>query len=59
MYIGSNAQFTKESTMATLLCRECGNEIQIDDNGISNHLDDGFIDHEQDADHVAIADESE
>jgi hypothetical protein len=45
--------------MATLLCRECGNEIQIDDNGISNHLDDGFIDHEQDADHVAIADESE
>lgn len=40
----------------TLLCRECGNEMQIDENGVSNHLDDGFIDYDQDADHVAIAD---
>ena len=34
------------------------NEMQIDENGISNHLDDGFIDHDQNAVHVAIADES-
>ncbi|APD92057.1 hypothetical protein BM525_19435 (plasmid) [Alteromonas mediterranea] len=41
----------------TLLCRECGNEMQINENGVSNHLDDGLVDYDQDADHVAITDE--
>jgi hypothetical protein len=40
------------------LCKECGNEMIINSDGISNHLDDGFLDYEQDASHVAIADES-
>lgn len=43
----------------SLLCKECGNEMRIAGDGISNHLADGLIDYEQDANHVAIADESE
>ena len=40
-------------------CKECGNEMEINSNGIANHLDgDGNIDFDQDADHVALADES-
>ncbi|APE04170.1 hypothetical protein BM526_19570 (plasmid) [Alteromonas mediterranea] len=42
----------------TLYCTECGNDMKIDENGISNHIDnDGSIDYELDADHVAIAEE--
>lgn len=40
-----------------LICRECGNELEVDFNGISNHINDTGIDHEQDADHVALVDE--
>jgi hypothetical protein len=36
-------------------CTECGNEMEIDQNGISNHLVDGEIDYDADADHVALA----
>ena len=37
-------------------CKDCGNEMKIDSNGIANHLDsDGNIDFDQDADHVALA----
>lgn len=43
----------------TLSCKECGNEMRIDTNGISNHLDDGVIDYEQDDNHVALLDEPE
>jgi hypothetical protein len=33
--------------------------MRMDTNGVSNHLDGGVIDHEQDANHVALLDESE
>ena len=36
-------------------CYACGNEMIIDENEISYHLDeDGNVDYDQDADHVAI-----
>lgn len=39
-------------------CYECGEAMEIDSNGIANHVDeDGNIDHERDADHVAVDDE--
>lgn len=37
------------------ICKECGNECNIDENGIVNHyFDEGKIDYDSDADHVAI-----
>lgn len=37
-------------------CRECGNPMMVGDDGVSHHLsDDGWVDHDLDADHVAIA----
>jgi hypothetical protein len=41
----------------TLLCRECGEEMLIDEHGISNHIIEGLVDHDKDADHVAVAEE--
>lgn len=39
-------------------CDECGNEMTVDENGISNHLTkDGEIDYDQDANHVAYSTE--
>lgn len=41
-------------------CKECGQEMEINNNGIANHLDsDGNIDHNADAEHVALAEEIE
>jgi hypothetical protein len=41
--------------MHTTFCAECEQKMQIDEDGISNHLtEDGEIDYDQDADHVAI-----
>jgi len=38
-----------------MICRECGQEMKIEA-GVSYHLDaDGNVDHDADADHVAIA----
>lgn len=39
-----------------MICRECSNEMEIDYNGISNHINNDGIDHDEDADHVAIWD---
>lgn len=37
------------------ICKECGNECDVDKNGIVNHyFDKGKIDSDSDADHVAI-----
>ncbi len=37
------------------ICKECGNECDVDKNGIVNHyFDEGKIDSDSDADHVAI-----
>lgn len=42
-----------------MFCHECGNEMRVDETGVSNHLTgDGGIDYEQDADHVALADDA-
>lgn len=42
----------------TMSCHECGGAMRIDSSGVSNHLDDnGNIDHDTDANHVAVADE--
>lgn len=39
-------------------CRECGGPCQLDENEVSNHVDeDGNIDYDLDADHVAIPEE--
>lgn len=39
-------------------CFDCGGEVVIDENGVSNHLTpDGDIDFDADADHVALSDE--
>jgi hypothetical protein len=40
------------------ICKECGDPMTIDSEGVSNHLDDGLVDYDKDAEHVAIADES-
>ena len=41
--------------MCKIYCDECGQEMEIMDNGVSHHLDeDGRIDYDQDADHVAL-----
>lgn len=42
-----------------MICTECGNEMSVNDSHVSNHTNDGEVDHEQDAQHVAIADEDE
>ena len=43
-----------------LSCYQCGNPMRLDENGVSYHVDeDGNIDHDQDADHVAYAEEEE
>jgi len=43
-----------------MLCKECGDKMQIDDDGISNHLNcEGFINHDADAGHIAIADKAD
>jgi hypothetical protein len=40
-----------------ILCRECGQEMEIVEGGISHHLTAaGDVDHDRDADHVAVAD---
>ncbi len=40
-------------------CKECGQGMEIDNTGISNHLDhDGNIDYDVDSDHVALPDEN-
>lgn len=40
-------------------CAECGHDMQVDENGVSNHLDEfrEEIDHDMDAIHVAIDEE--
>lgn len=38
-------------------CKECGQEMDVDEFGISNHVIDGAIDHDADADHVALQEE--
>lgn len=46
-----------ETGVDLLFCAECGHEMTVDDNGVSNHLDDqGRIDFEQDETHAAIDD---
>jgi hypothetical protein len=40
-----------------LLCSECGGDMIITDEGVAHHVDgDGSVDHDKDADHVAIDD---
>ena len=39
--------------MEELYCHECGQEFIISESGIATHVDEqGFIDHDADADHV-------
>tara|TARA_Y100001934_G_C12187073_1_gene694501 strand:+ start:253 stop:378 length:126 start_codon:yes stop_codon:yes gene_type:complete len=38
-------------------CKECGQEVEVDEFGISNHVVDGAIDHDSDANHVALPEE--
>jgi hypothetical protein len=46
--------------MYTSECAECGQDMQVDDLGISTHLtDEGETDFDQDADHVAYSHEDE
>lgn len=41
--------------MYTTSCAECGQAMQIDDDGVANHLtEEGEIDYDADAEHVAI-----
>lgn len=45
------------TTAEPLTCRECERSMAILDNGVSHHLDCyGDVDHDQDGDHVAVAD---
>ena len=38
-----------------LCCFECGNEMVVNDDGTTNHLDDdGDVDYDQDIDHIAL-----
>lgn len=40
-------------------CYECGEPMMLDENEVSHHLDaDGNIDHDADADHVALDDQN-
>jgi hypothetical protein len=43
-----------------LFCVECGQEMWLDNNEVSYHSGDGpdGIDHDADADHVAVSDEN-
>lgn len=43
--------------METTSCYECGNQVLVSDDGVARHLtEEGEIDYDQDADHVAIPD---
>lgn len=49
---------THRSALDGDTCFDCGGEVVIDENGVSNHLTpDGDIDFDADADHVALSDE--
>jgi hypothetical protein len=38
-----------------ILCRECGDPCVVNEDGTSNHIDDfGGVDHDKDAEHVAL-----
>lgn len=38
-----------------ILCHECGEPMNLDENGVSNHLtESGRIDYDADSDHVAL-----
>ena len=54
------AEVTVVAEPKKLLCRECGGEMWISDEGTSHHWGDnmGDTDYERDQDHVAIADEA-
>ena len=44
-------------TLEGMCCAECGGEMVVEDDGVSHHLtSDGDIDHEADAEHVALDD---
>ena len=54
-----SARGSLSSRISSWSCRECGGPMEINARGVSNHVsDDGEIDYDVDADHVAIADES-
>lgn len=39
-------------------CRICGEEMEIDESGIANHLDEnGNVDYDADGEHVPLLDE--
>lgn len=40
-----------------LHCRECGEAMFIDGNGVSYHGEPDDVDHDTDAEHVAVSDE--
>ena len=48
-----------------IFCRECGEECRVNDDGTSNHVFDALhenaeeVDHDRDADHVAVPDNQE
>lgn len=54
-----NATYRRQKS--ALACTECGEEMWIADDGTSYHLGDGYddIDHDLDADHVALAPDAE
>lgn len=54
------AEVTAPAEPEKLLCRECGKEMWISDEGTSHHWGDnmGDTDYERDQDHVAVADEA-
>lgn len=47
----------RSARLDTMLCRECGKPMFIEDNGVSHHEGGGLdgIDYNRDADHVAVA----
>lgn len=61
-FAGTVAQLKDPEAM---LCRECGGNVFVDDDGTSHHWNDSDeaplsdVDHELDADHVAIVDQDE
>lgn len=53
----TSSLLTVSVTDAARYCAECGDEMSVGANGVSHHITDGEVDHDKDADHVAIDDD--
>jgi len=52
--LGRLLKVFQEFDEGRIWCKLCGGPVTIGDVGIAHHIEDGQIDHEEDADHVAV-----